>query len=37
MPNLHQGLPAAASVEQSIYLAQLQILRRLERERTLAR
>ena len=33
MPTTAQGLPAAASVEQSICLAQLQILRRLERER----
>jgi hypothetical protein len=33
MPTVNQGLPAAASVEQSIYLAQLQILRRLEQER----
>jgi hypothetical protein len=28
-----QGLPAAASVEQAIILAQLQILRRLDRQR----
>jgi hypothetical protein len=37
MPITSQGLPAAASVEQSIYLAQLQILRRLEAQRTLTR
>jgi hypothetical protein len=29
----HQGLPAAASVEQAIILAQLQILRQLDRQR----
>jgi hypothetical protein len=29
-----QGLPAAASVEQSILLAQLQVLRRVEAQRT---
>ncbi len=28
-----EGLPAAASVEQAIILAQLQILRRLDRQR----
>jgi hypothetical protein len=33
MRNVNQGLPAAASVEQSIILAQLQILRRLDRQR----
>jgi hypothetical protein len=35
-PNMrtsHEGLPAAASVEQAITLAQLQILRQLERQR----
>jgi hypothetical protein len=30
----HEGLPAAASVEQAIILAQLQILRRMERQRS---
>jgi hypothetical protein len=29
----HEGLPAAATVEQAIILAQLQILRRIERQR----
>lgn len=33
MPRVHDGLPAAASVEQAICLAQLQILRQLERQR----
>ncbi len=37
MPSIYQGLPAAANVEQSIYLAQLQILRRLEAQRALGR
>jgi hypothetical protein len=37
MPTNHPGLPPAATVEQSIYLAQLQILRRLERDRALNR
>jgi hypothetical protein len=37
MPTTSQGLPAAASLEQSICLAQLQILRRIERERAQAR
>jgi hypothetical protein len=32
---LSEGLPAAASVEQSIILAQLQILRQLDRQRSL--
>jgi len=31
-----EGLPAAANVQQAICLAQLQILRRMERERTAA-
>jgi hypothetical protein len=31
----HEGLPAAATVEQAIILAQLQILRRIERQRNL--
>jgi hypothetical protein len=31
MERQYEGLPAAANVEQSIILAQLQILRRLER------
>jgi hypothetical protein len=31
MAKHYEGLPAAANVEQSIILAQLQILRRLER------
>ena len=31
MDRNYQGLPAAASVEQAIILAQLQILRRMER------
>ena len=30
----HEGLPAAATVEQAIILAQLQILRRMERQRS---
>jgi hypothetical protein len=33
MHNVNQGLPAAASVEQAIILAQLQILRQLDRQR----
>jgi hypothetical protein len=33
MQRHHEGLPAAATVEQSIILAQLQILRRIERQR----
>jgi hypothetical protein len=33
MQRYHEGLPAAATVEQSIILAQLQILRRIERQR----
>jgi hypothetical protein len=33
MRNVNQGLPAAASVEQAIILAQLQILRQLDRQR----
>lgn len=37
MPIPLQGLPPAASVEQSICLAQLQILRRLELQRALGR
>ena len=37
MPTANEGLPAAATVEQAIYLAQLQILRRLERDRALTR
>jgi hypothetical protein len=35
MSPIHLGLPAAASVEQSILLAQLQILRRIEAQRAL--
>jgi len=31
-----EGLPAAASVQQAVCLAQLEILRRLERQRTAA-
>lgn len=34
MQSHHDGLPAAASVEQAILLAQLQILRRIERLRS---
>jgi len=34
MPTTAQGLPAAASLEQAILFAQLQILRRLEAQRT---
>jgi hypothetical protein len=34
MQRHHEGLPAAATVEQAIILAQLQILRRIERERS---
>jgi hypothetical protein len=33
MRDKSEGLPAAASVEQSIILAQLQILRQLDRQR----
>jgi hypothetical protein len=33
MRNVNQGLPAAVSVEQAIILAQLQILRQLDRQR----
>jgi hypothetical protein len=33
MRSIHEGLPAAASVEQAIILAQLQILRQLDRQR----
>lgn len=33
MRSTNQGLPAAASVEQAIILAQLQILRQLDRQR----
>jgi hypothetical protein len=36
MSPVHQGLPAAATVEQSIIFAQLQILRRIEAQRALA-
>ena len=32
----YEGLPAAANVQQAICLAQLQILRRMERERKAA-
>jgi hypothetical protein len=35
MHNHHEGLPAAATVEQAVILAQLQILRRIERQRNL--
>jgi len=34
MQRHHEGLPAAATVEQAIILAQLQILRRMERQRS---
>jgi hypothetical protein len=34
MRNHHEGLPAAPTVEQAIILAQLQILRRMERQRS---
>jgi hypothetical protein len=34
MHSHHEGLPAAATVEQAIILPQLQILRRIERQRT---
>ena len=34
MQSHREGLPAAASVEQAIILAQLQILRRIERQRS---
>jgi hypothetical protein len=33
MRGMYEGLPAAASVEQAIILAQLQILRLLDRQR----
>ena len=33
MRGLNEGLPAAANLEQSIILAQLQILRQLDRQR----
>jgi hypothetical protein len=33
MRSVHEGLPAAANVEQAIILAQLQILRQLDRQR----
>jgi hypothetical protein len=33
MRGINGGLPAAASVEQAIILAQLQILRQLDRQR----
>ena len=36
MPARYSGLPAAASVEQSIILAQLELLRRLDRSRVQA-
>jgi hypothetical protein len=35
MSPIFQGLPAAATVEQAILLAQLQILRRIEAQRKL--
>lgn len=35
MSPIFHGLPAAASVEQAILLAQLQILRRIETQRAL--
>jgi hypothetical protein len=34
MYSVYEGLPAAASVQQAVCLAQLEILRRLERQRT---
>ena len=34
MFSTYEGLPAAASVQQAVCLAQLEILRRLERQRT---
>ena len=34
MYGAYEGLPAAASVQQAVSLAQLEILRRLERQRT---
>jgi hypothetical protein len=34
MYRTYEGLPAAASVQQAVCLAQLEILRRLERQRT---
>jgi hypothetical protein len=33
MSNAFEGLPAAVTIQQAIFLAQLQILRRLERQR----
>lgn len=33
MRSVNEGLPAAASVEQAIILAQLQLLRQLDRQR----
>jgi hypothetical protein len=33
MHSVNQGLPAATSLEQAILLAQLQILRQLDRQR----
>jgi hypothetical protein len=33
MRGMYEGLPAAASVEQAIILAQLRILRQLDRQR----
>jgi hypothetical protein len=35
MNGTHYGLPAAANVEQAIILAQLQILRQLDRQRNI--
>jgi hypothetical protein len=37
MRTVNQGLPAAASVEQAIILAQLQIMRQLDRQRSVKR
>lgn len=37
MPTISQSLPPAVSLEQSIFLAQLHILRQLERQRSLGR
>ena len=34
MYSVYEGLPAAASVQQAVSLAQLEILRRMERQRT---
>ena len=36
MYGAYEGLPAAASVQQAVSLAQLEILRRLERQRAAA-